>query len=95
VHFCPLDILTSLGVGVGAVAWRSLHAVLAAPRTGLDGVDVQDVHGVNLLESAVLGLDQEEEDNEHEDGAASGEDETVQVVDGVGDESGAIRICQY
>lgn len=59
-----------------------------------DGVDPLDVHGVNFLEAAVLGLDDEEEDDEHEGGTAAGKDQAVQVVNLVGDESGAIEICQ-
>jgi hypothetical protein len=59
------------------------------PSARRNGVDVLDVHGVNLLERAVLGLDQEEEDDDDEGGTASGENEAVEVVDLVGDESSA------
>lgn len=50
-----------------------------------DGVDVRDVHGVGLLEGAVLGLVEEEEDDNSEHGAACGEDEAVEVADSVDD----------
>jgi hypothetical protein len=40
----------------------------------MDGVDVEPVHGVDLLQAAVLGLDHEEEDDEHERQTAAGED---------------------
>lgn len=59
------------------------------PLAGRDGVDVLHVHGVNLLESSVLRLDNEEEDNQDEGSTATSEDETVEVVDVVGNESGA------
>lgn len=46
-----------------------------------------NVHGVNLFKSSVLGLNHEEEDNQHQGRTASSKDETVEVVDLVGDES--------
>lgn len=69
------------------------HAVLLEGRrvplgTG-DRVDVQDVHGVNLLKRATLGLAHEEVDDDEEDAERDGEDQTVEVVDLVGDEGGA------
>lgn len=63
------------------------HHVLGPLGAG-DGVDVEHVHGVNLLQAAVLALHQEEEDDEDKGSAAAGEDETVQVADRVGDEAG-------
>lgn len=60
-----------------------------SPSARRDGVDVLNVHGVNLLEGSVLGLDDEEEDNQDESSTAASKDETVEVVDVVGNESGA------
>jgi hypothetical protein len=54
-----------------------------------DGVDVQHVHGVDLLERAALGLNHEEVDDEEEQDKRDGEDETIEVVNFVGDEGGA------
>jgi hypothetical protein len=51
-----------------------------------DGVDVQHVHGVNLLERASFGLDHEEVDDEEEHEAAGAEDQTVEVVDFLSDQ---------
>jgi hypothetical protein len=51
-----------------------------------DRVDVEDVHGVDLLERAALGLNHEEVDDNEEEDEGDGEDETVEVVDFVGDE---------
>lgn len=59
------------------------------PLAARDGVDVQDVHGVNLLERAALGLNHEEVDDEEEDDEGDGKDKTVEVVDAVSDEGGA------
>lgn len=61
---------------------------LAAPLRRGDGVDVLDVHGVNLLEGAVLGLDDKEEDNDSQGSTAASEDETVEVVNRIGDVAG-------
>lgn len=58
------------------------------PAGGLPGLDVEDVHGVDLLKSAALGLVDEEEDNENGKEAAGGKDVAVAEVDGVGDEGG-------
>ncbi|KAI6771614.1 hypothetical protein HG531_009239 [Fusarium graminearum] len=66
-NFLVGDTLTG---GLGGV-------VVANPLGGGNGVDLLDVHGVNLLESTVLGLDDEEEDNGDQGGTASGVDETV------------------
>jgi hypothetical protein len=49
---------------------------------------VKQVHGVDLLEAAVLTFDQEEEHDEDKDGTAAGEYQAIQVVDGVGNEAG-------
>lgn len=51
---------------------------------------MQDVHGVDLLQAAVLGLDHKEEDNEDESRTASSKYETVPVVNGIGDEASAV-----
>jgi len=60
----------------------------AVPLGGGDGVDAEHVHGVDLLERTVLGLDDEEEDEAGEEQAGATEDETVPVVDVVDDEGG-------
>lgn len=60
------------------------------PLGGVDGVDAEDVHGVDLLEGAVLGLDEEEVDDNSEGGTASGKDEAVPVCDCVDDVTSAI-----
>ena len=52
---------------------------------------MEHVHGVDLLERAVLGLDHEEVDDPEEQEAGDTEDETVVVVDAVGDEGGDER----
>lgn len=51
-----------------------------------DGVDVEDVHGVDLLERTVLGLDDEEVDNNGKTETATTEDETEEPVDRVDDD---------
>lgn len=66
----------------------SLAGTFRLPLARSDGVDVLNVHGVNLLKSTVLGFDQEEEDNEYKDCTAAGEDQTVVVVNSIGDETG-------
>lgn len=58
---------------------------LAIPLGAGDGVDVEDVHGINLLERAALGFDHEEVDDDEEREATSSEYETVVVVNVVGD----------
>lgn len=72
--------LVALGVGV--------------PLARGDGVDVLHIHGVNLLQSTVLGLDEEEEDDGDEGGTTSGKDEAVEVVDGINDEAGAVQVSK-
>jgi hypothetical protein len=52
---------------------------------------VEQVHGVNLLQAAVLGLDQEEEDDEDQTNTAAGKNHAVPVVDRIGDESSAVE----
>lgn len=56
-------------------------------------VHVLHVHGVNLFEGAIFGLDEEEEDDGHEHGTATGKDQAVQIIDGIGNEPGT-AICQ-
>ena len=58
------------------------------PLRTLPGRDVQDVHGVDLLEGTALGLVDKEVDGEDPGEAAAGEDVAVGKVDGVGDEGG-------
>lgn len=80
-----------LGTGaVAAVAAAAAGGRLAAVPLGRgSGVDAEHVHGVDLLEGAVLGLDDEEVDDDDEGAAAPREDHAVPVVDDVGDEAGA------
>jgi hypothetical protein len=84
--------LTLLGAvqGVGAVEIGN-NSFGGNPASGLPGLDVEDVHGVDLLKGPALGLVDEEEDNEDSEEAASSEDVTVAEVDGVGDEGGEER----
>lgn len=78
---------------IGDTLTGSLGVVVVTnPLGGSNGVDLLDVHGVNLLESAVLGLDDEEEDNGHKGSTASGVDKTVEVVNSISDESGAAKL---
>jgi hypothetical protein len=78
-NFLVGDTLTG---GLGGV-------VVADPLGGGNGVDLLDVHGVNLLERTVLRLDDEEEDNGDQGSTASGVDEAVVVVNGISDETSA------
>lgn len=66
-----------------------LAIVVRVPAARVDRADVTDVHGVDLLERAILGLDDEEEYDDDEGRAASSKDEAVQVVDRIGDETRA------
>lgn len=75
-------------IGVGGTL--SVEAA-AIPVGGGDRVDVQDVHGVDLLKSAALGLNHEEVDNPEQTEARATENQTVEVVDLLGDESGEER----
>lgn len=84
-------MLTSAGLTLLATpGGRTVQVVNDAlrwnPAGGLPGLDVEDVHGVDLLEGPALGLVDEEEDNENGEEAAGSEDVTVAEVDSVGDE---------
>jgi len=52
------------------------------------------IHGVNLLQSTVLGLNDEEEDDGDEGSTTSGKDKTVEVIDGINDEAGAVKVSK-
>lgn len=83
-------MLYRLTFGVVARVIRAiLLSVVGSPGTALDWVDVLDVHRVNLLKGPVLGLDKEEEDDEHKSCTASCKNKTVQVVNSVSNESSA------
>jgi len=85
-HRSGVGVLGSSGVLAAAFL---VHGNLGAvPLGGRDGVDAEHVHGVDLLERAVLGLDDEEEDEAREEQARAAEDEAVPVVDVVDDEGG-------
>jgi len=71
---------------------RSVGCFSGIPLGGMDGVDAEHVHGVDLLQGAVLGLDHEEVDDEDEGQAAAGEDQAVPIVDLVCDEASAISM---
>jgi len=64
----------------------SNDALRGFPAGGLPGLDVQDVHSVNLLKGTALGLVDEEEDDEDGSETAAGEDVTVTEVNGAVDE---------
>lgn len=80
-------------VGLGEVARPRLEVhpvggdglIEGLPGLGLPGDDAQNVHGVDLLEGAALGLVDEEEGDEDTEEAAAGEDVAVAVANGGGD----------
>lgn len=80
-----------LRLGKAAATRRQVQRVAVdglverGPRLGLPGDDAKDVHGVHLLERALLGLDNEEEGDQHAEETAAGKDVAVAVVDGAGD----------
>lgn len=80
--------LTLLAARGGGSVQVSNDTLGGNPARGLPGLDVKDVHGVDLLKSATLGLVDEEEYNENGEEAAGGKDVAVAEVDGVGDEGG-------
>lgn len=83
-----LVLLQVRGVAAVAVAAVGGFWELASIPLGTgDRVDVQDVHRVDLLETSVLGLDHEEEDDHYECHTAASEDQTVEVVDSASDET--------
>lgn len=49
------------------------------------------IHGVNLLEAAILGLDDEKKHDEYESRAAARKDQAVQVANFIRDKAGAIK----
>lgn len=74
-----------------ATTGRKVHVVRVdglverLPLLGLPGNNAQNVHGVDLLERALLRLVDEEEGEHHAEEAAAGEDVAVLVADGAGD----------
>ena len=64
------------------------NTLWSLPLGALPGRNVQDIHGVDFLEGAALGLVDEEVDGDDTGEAAAGEDVAVGKVDGVGDEGG-------
>lgn len=84
-------LLDGVGVGVLAAALLVDGSLAAVPLAAGDGVDAEDVHGVDLLEGTVLGLDDEEEDEGSKEQARATEDHAVPVVDVVDDEGGEER----
>jgi len=55
---------------------------------------VQEVHSINLLEAPVLRLYEEEKDNGNESRAAAREDEAVEIIDGIRDETGTALLLE-
>lgn len=90
-HLALLDIFAALGqehlIGIDAVDALCAEG-FGAPGGGGERVNVKDVHGVDFLEGAILGLDDKEEDDPEEGEEGTGKDESVVVVDVVGDEGG-------
>lgn len=56
-----------------------------------DWVNSELIHRIDLLQAAVLGFDDEEEDNEDQRSTASGKDQSVEVSDVASDESSEER----
>lgn len=67
------------------------HVGLALPAAGVPGADLLLVHGLDLLKTAVLGLDHKEVDESGKGQAAAGEHQAVKVADVVGDGTGEER----
>lgn len=89
-----LDILaTSSEVQVIGVSTRQAISteIFWLPVSRLAWVDVQDVHGVDFLKRAVLGLNDEEVDDPEKGEAADTENHSVPVVNLVSDEGGEER----
>lgn len=68
-------------VGAGEFVLNHLRSPLA----GLAWWNMDEVHGVNLLNGAASGLDEEKVDNSGSSQVTSGKDVTVVVADGAGD----------
>lgn len=83
-----------LGLCEAAAAGRQVQVVAVdglvegLPVLALPGDDAQDVHGVDLLEGALLGLVDEEEGHQHAEEAAARKHVAVAVVDGARDPGG-------
>lgn len=88
-----LPIGKGLSLGAGSIAAvlpagiSTIRHLATIPLGTRDGVHSEHVHGINFLQRAVLGLDHEEEDNDCQCQAASGEDQAVKVVDCIRDEA--------
>lgn len=83
-----VSLATLLGLGLDRGVQVGNDTLGGNPAGRLPGLDVQDVHGVDLLEGATLGLVDEEEDNPDSGKAAGGKDVAVAEVNGAGDEGG-------
>jgi len=83
-----LQLLSSTLLGLGGAVEVSHDALRGNPAGGLPGLDVEDVHGVNLLKGTALGLVDEEEDDEDGGEAAASKDVAVAEVNGAVDEGG-------
>jgi len=68
----------------------TLH-VHSLPFRAVSWADSHSIHGVDFLQSAILGLHHEEVDDDSESKAGEAKDETVEVMDIVGDEGSEER----
>lgn len=80
--------LTLLRAVVAGTVDIGNNALGSDPAGRLPGLNLEDVHGVNLFQGPALGLVDEEEDNKDGEETAGSKDVTVAEVDGVGDEGG-------
>lgn len=67
---------------------HALGYLAAVPLARGDGIDMEDVHGIDFLEASVLRLDEEEVYDEEQCRTAAGENKSVEVIDGISDEPG-------
>lgn len=74
------------GLQVQCVCGDKILALRRLPVGALARIDVHDVHGVNLFETAASSLAEEEVHDNGAEEVAGGEDVAVAIVDGSGDE---------
>ena len=68
---------------------HTLGHLTAVPFARCDRVNMEDIHGIDLLKTSVFGLNEEEVDDEEQCRTAASEDKSVEIVDGVRDEPSA------
>lgn len=101
LHSCArargiVDMTSGRRTGLGKAATTRCQVQVVAvdrllegrPGLGLPGYDTEDVHGVDLLKGALLGLVDEEEGDQDAEEAAAGKDVAILVADGTGDPRG-------